>query len=868
MYSRIKDCLEGKQENGYILPFLWLHGESHERLRQEILAIKESGCNEFCAESRPYENFCKEQWWADFAFILETARELGMRVWLLDDRHFPTGYANGYLEAPERAQLRKRQLRERQGEAIGPMKNAKLHVKGWLRPDHGERIVSVIAYRHTDEAEGLDFASATDLTDTLRDGMVYFDVPEGVWRICVTIETDANAPAGRFQHYIDMLNPDSCHAMIDAVYQPHFDHFKEYFGNTFRGFFSDEPAFLNRLGSYQSMPGVMFEVLPWRADLPALMAQSAGVEEAVMRLAIPGLWEDIGEMTATVRAHYMNVITKLYRDNFSRLLGDWCRAHGVLYIGHVIEDQGAHMHLGYGSGHFFRALDGQDMAGIDIVLHQDIPGLADHCHRASITEGGLADPTFFRYTLPKLAASHAHIQPQKQGRAMCEIFGAFGWAAGLPFMRGLADIMLCSGINHFVPHAFSPKKEDPDCPPHFYNGGKNLQYPLFKHLIGYMGRCAHILCGATHRADVAVYYNAEGEWCGGEHQVFHRVCKALTTDLIDFDIIPFDTLDEAAVQDSKLEVNGERYGALILSQSATLPYSRLLCFARLAKAGLPVIFTDSLPLRSAEGKDIADLLPCFQAVPNEALAAYLREHGLCHLSGEGRGLSHLRFYHASRGKEELYVFSNEDLYGHVDAVLTLPQSGECLIYEPFDNRCYRGLAKDGRLHLKLERGNLLIILFDQKPHNGIEAFRHEAERRPLAALFDIAVRNEGDRAFSPLATASPLFDISAPDRLPRFSGEIRYTARFTAQSGFTVLDLGQVGETAEVWLNGQYLGARINAPYKFSLRDALCEGENQLEILVRSNLGHRRRDHLSRFIQIPPSGILGDVCLCRYEELY
>jgi hypothetical protein len=40
--TKIRECLDGKQDS-YILPFLWLHGEPKERLREEILAIKNSG---------------------------------------------------------------------------------------------------------------------------------------------------------------------------------------------------------------------------------------------------------------------------------------------------------------------------------------------------------------------------------------------------------------------------------------------------------------------------------------------------------------------------------------------------------------------------------------------------------------------------------------------------------------------------------------------------------------------------------------------------------------------------------------------------------------------------------------------------------
>ena len=129
MNHRVNECLSN-QYGSYIFPFLWLHGEPQERIREEILAIKNSGISEFCAESRPYENFCRDQWWDDFGFILKTAKELGMRVWLLDDKKFPTGYANGYLEAPERAHLRKKLIREKQFDMVGPMKHAKLYIDG------------------------------------------------------------------------------------------------------------------------------------------------------------------------------------------------------------------------------------------------------------------------------------------------------------------------------------------------------------------------------------------------------------------------------------------------------------------------------------------------------------------------------------------------------------------------------------------------------------------------------------------------------------------------------------------------------------------------------------------------------------------
>lgn len=868
MDKRIEENLQGRH-GSYILPFLWLHGEPQQRVKEEILAIKSSGIREFCAESRPYEAFCRESWWEDFGFILKTARELDMKVWLLDDRKFPTGYANGYLEAPERAHLRKKLVRERVSDVVGPVPNAKLFPGGFLEKEI-EEIVQVVAYRHCDAAEGLDFSTAVDLTDRLQNGVIYWDIPDGVWRICVCIRTDVAFAVGRrerFAYYIDMLERESCRAMIEAVYEPHYQHFKEYFGNTLVGFFSDEPGFLNNYGSYANGLGQVYESYPWRADLPELIAQSAGIPVETARLAMPAMWEDLGPITAALRTHYMEVITKLFRDNFSYQLGNWCREHGVIYIGHIIEDQDCHMHMAHGPGHFFRGTEGQDMAGIDIVLFQTVPGLTDCVHRGRLYDNGAADAAFFHYTLPKLAASQAHIQPMKQGRAMCEIFGAFGWAEGLPYMKALADNMLVSGINHFVPHAFSPMENDPDSPPHFYNGGKHQQFPLFKNLMEYMGRCAHTLYGARHHADVAVFYNAEGHWTGGKNQLFRYVCRELTQNLIDFDIIPNDILLSAAVENGRLQVNGEDYGALIVSESQILPENVLANLRRLAQAGLPVIFTESLPEWSAEGRGEFDFGSVFEAVPMDALTQTLKERGLCHIRGEGKGLKRLRCYHVSRDGRDIYALLNEGIHENVDAQLQLPNTGACLLYDPWDNRCYTTETVDGKLHLQLEKGNLLFAVFGEEIPEGTPRFSVERERKALPMTFDIFVKDEGEQDFRLLAENAKPFDISAPDQLPMFSGEVLYRATFPADPDFTVLDLGFVGETAQVTLNGQSLGVRINAPYKFSLQSALRPGENTLEILVRSNTGHRRCDDgLSCFTHIPPTGILGPIALCRYED--
>ena len=99
--SRLQEALAGRPAN-YIMPFFWQHGEDEATLREYMKAIHESGIGAVCVESRPHPDFCGPKWWEDMDVILDEAKKRDMKEWILDDSHFPTGFANGAVEnAPE-----------------------------------------------------------------------------------------------------------------------------------------------------------------------------------------------------------------------------------------------------------------------------------------------------------------------------------------------------------------------------------------------------------------------------------------------------------------------------------------------------------------------------------------------------------------------------------------------------------------------------------------------------------------------------------------------------------------------------------------------------------------------------------------------
>ena len=69
--------------------------EGHET----IAKIAESHIGAVCVESRPHPDFVGPRWWHDMDIIMDECRRRGMKVWVLDDASFPTGYAAGSAAA-------------------------------------------------------------------------------------------------------------------------------------------------------------------------------------------------------------------------------------------------------------------------------------------------------------------------------------------------------------------------------------------------------------------------------------------------------------------------------------------------------------------------------------------------------------------------------------------------------------------------------------------------------------------------------------------------------------------------------------------------------------------------------------------------
>lgn len=104
-----------------------------------------------------------------------------------------------------------------------------------------------------------------------------------------------------------------------------------------------------------------------------------------------------------------------------------------------------------------------------------------------------------------------------------------------------------------------------------------------------------------------------------------------------------------------------------------------------------------------------------------------------------------------------------------------------------------------------------------------------------------------------------LFNINKEPALRDFAGDVKYETEFLTESDCEIiLDLGEVGEVAEVIVDGKSFGTKICPPYTFILK-GLNQGKHHLEIITTSHCGYRERDKFSRFVMMEPTGLLGPV---------
>lgn len=844
--------------DSYLIPLFWQHHESENVLQEEIDRMHESGIGAFIVEARPHPEYLRDGWWRDLDVIITRAKKYGMKVWIFDDSTYPSGYADGLIKQNHRHHC-KRYLAQHHIDAVGPLPGSSFLVVDFVEAE--DKLVAVICAKQLQQEGALDPDSLTDITCHIRNGILYWDVPEGNWRIFILVST----PNGGEEHTRDYLNPlsrEAARCFIDLIYEEHYTRLKNEFGNTFAGFFTDEPRYGNQ-PSYQTRLGDPDLSIPWIDDL-LLELDGHPLNLGDYTRLLPLLWYSGGNVSADVRYAYMDVVSRRFSEEFIGQIGAWCREHGVESIGHFVEENGAHARLGYGPGHFFRASKGFSMAGIDVVCNL-YPGRRDGKFTTSFN---YFDADFNHWGLAKLASSEASLDPKKKGRAFCEAFGAYGWSEGLKTMKWITDAICVRGINYITPHAFSPMEyPDSDCPPHFYARGRNPQWPFFHIWSQYANRVCDQLNGGQVITPAAVLYHAEAEW-GGEYQPFEKIVKRLAENLIDSTVVSADYIMSGctSITNGNMVINGNRFRTLIIPYSQYIPPGLYLRLRQFCDEGFKIVFCEQYPDRCYGGVPFHP--EGFHLCKSANVPDYIRSRDIfdisCLLAANG-----LIYRHYVKNGLHSYFFVNEDIRETVDTYILFMHEEPACLYDPMQNRYYTTAerqANSGReIRLILEPYQSVFVLFENRNAEGqqIDLSEYTLKCR-LEDGWDIYLRSYDSDVIQLAFQNSFLFDITHPDRYPAFSGSILYKTKFDWDcAGDALLDMGRVYESVRVNLNGHNIGAVICPPYRMEIPCEIFTAKaNCLTIEVVNTLVKANHDNPhDKYWPQEPAGLLGPVTI-------
>ena len=901
-----------------IAPFFGLHPkDTKEELVKRLLPLKKRGFHKVTVEYSARPGTLEQARFDEIFFeaaeeLCVALKELGMSFWLQDAAPFPSGNANGALERTENRKKGKCFVEERHVDVTGPRKNAIVRVHNLLHMVYGGNLkdpselakletrdlLAVTACRLNAGHKLVD-SSFVRLDSFVKNGFLEWDVPKGHWRIFVLYTTFENH--GR-KNFINLLSEESVALQIEQVHMPVYEHLKDHLGKEWNGFFYDEPEIGNtEEGCYDNfniLPGRRQKVANDMISMPWSLEMSYEMEErdSDWILHLPYLYYDGEGAEHSFRYLYMDAVTELVKENYNGQVHRWMREQQIPYIGHVLEDENSHSRLGCGCGNFFRVEYHQDMAGVDLISAQIMPG-ADRGN--SWYGAGNGDGEFYHYMLAKLASSEAHINPHKNNQSFCEAMGVYGPMNSPKYKKFLIDHLLVNGISRFI-----------------FGDSDNYGLPdaYVEQISSYTDWMSYLMGSSEPVRKTAVLYHAQMEWAGWT-EFSQRAAGELARHQISYDLIPADVFTYPDCYDADftdgLKVNGNSYQVLVIPGCEYLPLAVEQFINDRKKNPVPVFVTERVPEKCCEtGKRIR--FTDIRVVKTEQLAEQIKP-----FTEEALQIENLapwvRVEELQHSGRTIWLLHNEAPADGILLKLSVGAGGKALVaWNPLTMECEEICETGGdteRTHvsLYLEQFELKILSEMQDYMEMLELYQKEGENaidtcldekmiykggwnssRKDAGVEDtenrMILENTGwniqvDGIQKPLS-CNFLTDLGEEAFLGRdFSGCILYKKRFywseqeKNRKERYILDLGSVYETAEVLINGKNIGFRFTPPYRFDITGVLKTGENILEITVYNNTVNRKGGgflglsyenfNASPVFIMEPSGLLGPVTICR-----
>ncbi|MHB0946695.1 MAG: glycosyl hydrolase [Sedimentisphaerales bacterium] len=536
-----------------------------DELKRQLISFKNSGYGGVMVMPwgcLPYD-FMSDQWLDAVRYILQCAKQVDIDIWIWDDWLFGSGPAGGKLT--QNPAYRAKTLKTLLNFVIEPGETANFVIPP--RAISGS-IFSVNKFGNPidDSFEPIDINSKNQITvkkteTRKRITIVGWEYMSGMQHSTRSHGEFADPAVSEKQcdiyvcndldvWSVDMLKPEAIAQYVKLIHQRYWDAMPEFFGNTLKGFFYDEPKVSART--------------PWTEDFAERFKKIKGYDIAqyLPSIMITYLQDDGNFMDKfrpadikKAQADYRDVWTTLLAETFYGTVQSWCKEHKVIATGHPIGDNSLEEVLSNG-GCYFKNMAFSDMPGVDTV-------------------GGFNNTTLGNFfDFPRFSGSRAALLGKP--RAMSESFAVYGHGVDIDQMRYVCEHQIIRGVNAFF------------CKLSNYNREKSFYFhppelsdfnPIIKHFgtafCKRINNVASLMNSGTIDLPKAALYVSTSNYYYGDAEIAKRtavIAEKLAYNQIEFDYVWDNDIVEMTIKDDMAyDKFGKPYSYVILPHDIIAP---------------------------------------------------------------------------------------------------------------------------------------------------------------------------------------------------------------------------------------------------------------------------------------------------------
>lgn len=460
-------------------------------------------------------------------------------------------------------------------------------------------------------------------------------------------------------------------------------------------------------------------------------------------------------------------------------------------------------------------------------------------------------------------------------------------------MKPELDQLFLTGINHVFYHGTAYSPSDAPWPGWLFYAStqanpRNPLWPEFAALNAYIARCQSLLQAGQPDNDFLVYWPIYDLWhkADGWNRNFSMHGKDWLTDSstgdlgrallqagYSFDFVSDAQLLKTNVLERMLQAPGARYRALIVPQTKLMPVATMERLIALARQGATILFVGDLPndvpglgkleQRRSRFKTATGALKWSDAAgSSEARVGrgkIVRSADVTTLFAKAevrpetaaqQGLSVLR-----RNVNGAPVYFVANLSGKAfDGWLSLTRSGaSALLLDPrtgtYGKAATRvGEANASQVYLQLQPGETLFVELRKTP-GAAGPWNYTKETGtplPVAGDWNVTFTAGGPETPAPFVTQELGSWTEQKGVAQSFAGTAAYELTFSVPENTTAddwrLDLGDVRETARIFLNGTEVDHLWSLPFSTQLGTKVKPGPNRLRVEVTNLAANRIRD--------------------------